>query len=141
MSNPVAKSRRRRKNESPNRAVTYYRNMWPCQSQLLAPLTQLTGKPKFEWTLQCKAAFQQMKSIFSADVILAYPNHNLPCHVYTNASDYQLGATIIQNGRPVAYWSKKISLGQCSSVPNLPSSVITKTSPFVYLIHNDGAFS
>ena len=53
-----------------------------------------------------------MKSILSTDVLLAYPNHNLPFEVYSDASDYQMGAAIVQNGRPVAYWSRKFNSAQ-----------------------------
>ena len=93
-------------------AVTYYRHMWPRRSHLLAPLTQLTGKSKFEWSDACEHAFLQMKSVLATDALLSYPDHNLPSHVYTDASDYQLGAAIIQNGRPVAYWSRKLTPAQ-----------------------------
>ena len=93
-------------------AVTYYRNMWPRRSHLLAPLSDLTGKANFIWTDACEKAFLTMKSILSTDVLLAYPNHNLPFEVYSDASDYQMGAAIIQNGRPVAYWSRKFNQAQ-----------------------------
>ena len=90
-------------------AVTYYRNMWPRRSHLLAPLTQLTGKTKYEWSDTCEQTFLQMKLVLATDALLSYPNHNLPFRVYTDASDYQLGAAIIQNGRSVAYWFRKIT--------------------------------
>ena len=50
-----------------------------------------------------------MKSILSTVVLLAYPNHNLPFEIYSDVSDYQMDAVILQNGRPVAYWSRKLN--------------------------------
>ncbi len=36
---------------------------------------------------------------------IACPDHNKWCSIHTNASDFQLGMCIIQEGRPVAYFS------------------------------------
>ncbi len=50
-----------------------------------------------------------MKIILVTDVLVAYPNQNTPFHIYTNASDYQMDAVIIQQKQPVTYWSYELT--------------------------------
>jgi hypothetical protein len=48
----------------------------------------------------------------ATDALAAYPNHNKWFNMYTDASDFQLGTYIIQEGRPVAYFSRKLTKSQ-----------------------------
>ena len=53
-----------------------------------------------------------MKAIIVADAINAFPDYSIPYHVYTDTSDLQLGAAIIQRAKPMAYYSKKLTPAQ-----------------------------
>eukprot|EP00978_Attheya_sp_CCMP212_P030358 scaffold111347_cov25-Attheya_sp.AAC.2 len=91
-------------------SVNFYRHMvWPKRAHILAPLTGLVhGKKDVQWTEIHTAAFNAMKALMAKDCILSYPDPNIPYDIETNASDYQTGAVIKQNGRPVAYFSRKL---------------------------------
>jgi hypothetical protein len=53
-----------------------------------------------------------MHLLMAANALAAYPDHNKRFDIYTVASDFQLGACIIQEGRPVAYFSHKLTKSQ-----------------------------
>ena len=53
-----------------------------------------------------------MKSLVASETLLAYPDHNILFHIETDASDLQLGAVIKQNGKPVAFYTRKLTPAQ-----------------------------
>jgi hypothetical protein len=93
--------------------VNFYRDMWRMRSHLLAPLSALVSpKVKFEWRKEHQDAFEQVKRIISKETLLTFPNFNEPFHIYTDASKYQLGAVIMQNSKPIAFYSRKLNSAQ-----------------------------
>jgi hypothetical protein len=48
--------------------------------------------------------FDKMRLLMAANALAAYTGYNKRFDVYTDASDFQLGTCIIQEGRPVAYF-------------------------------------
>jgi hypothetical protein len=87
--------------------------MFPKRSHILAPLTALVGgKGKLTRTPACQQVFDAMKALLAEDAFLRYPDHNKPFDIYCDASDLQLGAAIMQDGRPVAFYSRKLNSAQ-----------------------------
>jgi hypothetical protein len=90
--------------------INYYRDMWVRQSEVLAPLTKLCSKTvKFQWTEMEQKAFEQAKRIICKEVLLSYPDFNEPFEIHTDASDLQLGTVIAQKGKPIAFYSRKLT--------------------------------
>jgi hypothetical protein len=70
-------------------------------------------KNPWKWTDEQQNGFNTMKKIMSRETILAYPNFKIPFKVHTDASAFQLGAVISQNGKPVAlFYSRKLTPSQ-----------------------------
>jgi len=87
--------------------------MWVRRSHALAPLAALTSKTtKWKWEPQHPKAFAMAKRIIAKETLLAYPNFNKPFQIHTNASHYQLGAVVSQEGKPIAFCSRKLNPAQ-----------------------------
>ena len=46
------------------------------------------------------------------EVKLAFPDFSKPFHLYSDASDIQLGATLVQEGRPLGFYTRKLNSAQ-----------------------------
>jgi hypothetical protein len=67
---------------------------------------------KITWTPAMDEAFVQMQTMISDEIFLSYPNWSIPFDVHADASDKQLGAVISQLGKPLAFFSHRLSKSQ-----------------------------
>ena len=89
--------------------VNYYRDMRPKRSHMLAPLSSLTSsKVKWECMDKHQQAFEQMKALVAKETWLIFPDLNEEFEICTDASKLQLGACILQKGKPVMFYSGKL---------------------------------
>ena len=76
-------------------------------SLIVAPLDALTGlKQVFMWGGKQQKAFDTLKEKISTTPVLALPDLQHPFEIETDASDYAMGAVLMQHGKPIFYHSK-----------------------------------
>jgi hypothetical protein len=78
-------------------------------------LTSLaSSKVKFEWHSSHQQAFEKIKKVIGTEVLLCYPDFNKPVlfHLHTDASDHQLGTVIMQDKKPIAFYSRNLNTAQ-----------------------------
>ena len=106
--------------------ANYFRKFIDNYSAIAAPLVNLTkgniSKRKSKatsvgWDDRCQQAFEALKKALIDAPVLALPDFSKPFElttyeVITDASDYAIGAILVQDGRPIAYESKKLTDSQ-----------------------------
>jgi hypothetical protein len=93
--------------------VNYYRKFIPDFAQTAVPLTKLLKKDQpFVWEHEQRDAFDKLKGALTTAPTLATFDPALPITVHTDASNYAIGAVLMQAGRPVAYESRKLTAAE-----------------------------
>ena len=99
-------------------ASQYWRKFISNFFLVAAPLHALTGLNKvFQWRGKQQKAFDTLKEKISIAPVLALPNLQRPFEIETDASDYAMGAVLIQHSKPICYHSETFN----STVVNYPT--------------------
>jgi RNase P subunit RPR2 len=86
----------------------YYRRFVKHYGLICKPLFDSLKKDNFQWKEEQANAFQKLKEAMTTSLVLALPNFSLPFMLEADASDYGIGAVLMQKGQPISFLSKSI---------------------------------
>ena len=89
--------------------TNFYRKFVFGYSRILQPISDLVRTRTFIWGKQQQEAFDTLKGCLTSSPVLVHPDSTKRFTVSTDASQYAVGATLSQEGHPVAYLSHRLS--------------------------------
>ena len=90
--------------------ITYLSRFAPSLSEITTPMRSLTREnTEFVWDSAQEQAFDKVKQTITQAPVLAYYDPHKPLTLQVDASKHGLGATLLQEGKPIAFASKSLT--------------------------------
>ena len=119
----------------------YYRQCIRNYADLAQPLTELTKKRKrFYWSPACQTAFDNLKAALVSDSIVRHPRVDLPYQLYTDASNYCVGAILCQTHEDGTEYVVQYISHQLSSVQTRWATIEKEAYAVVYALQKLKAY-
>ena len=107
-------------------ATQYWRKFIANFSSITTPLHALTSVKKvFHWGDVQQKAFDALKQKINSKLVLALPDLRQPFKIQTDASDYAMGAVLMQHGKPISFHFE-ISNGAVTNYPTYDKEIYTQ---------------
>ncbi|XP_026378286.1 uncharacterized protein LOC113272700 [Papaver somniferum] len=84
----------------------YYRKFVKNYGLICNPLTDLLKKNNSHWNVAVQLAFEQLKEVVTTNPMLVLPDFSNQFELATDGCDLGVGAVLMQEQRPIAYFSK-----------------------------------
>ncbi|GJP47149.1 hypothetical protein CLOM_g6376 [Closterium sp. NIES-68] len=97
--------------------VNYVRRFIPNMAGITGPLTDVLRKGTlFEWGERQQTAFDELRNFLTSSPVLRIADPSRPFKVLTDASDFAIGAILLQDSgeglQPIAYESRKLQASE-----------------------------
>ena len=93
--------------------INWFRPYIKNLSMKIYPITNMLQKGnKLEWTNKHTQILQSINCEIKEAPLLSHADYTLPFQLQTDASDYGIGAVLLQNQNIIGYFSRKLSNAQ-----------------------------
>lgn len=89
--------------------ANFYRRFVKNYAKIARPLSDVTRQDNYKWESEQAESFEALKQAMTTAPVLAHPKSSEKFVLSTDASKYAVGASLVQNGHPVAFLSHRLT--------------------------------
>ena len=119
--------------------TNFYCDIWEQRSHILVPLTKLTAetimlkgpnkkKHQIWWEKEHQDLLKEAKRMVIEEAELVFLDFTQPFHLYSDANNRQLGVTLVQEGKPLGFYTRKLNITQLNKIKFILFIILARVS-------------